>query len=86
MWESYTREQISTAYERLIWTQGLIDFCLRAGFNIRNDTIPEMEGSLISIFRIMKDYLEGTDDILGDLDMGAKERFTDVFKNKEEAE
>jgi len=31
--QSYTPEEITEAYEKLIWVQGLVDFVLHAGFD-----------------------------------------------------
>ena len=70
----HTREEIGEAYTKLIWAQGLINFVLRAGFNIREDTDKgKLEGSLLSIFSILKDYLEPAEPILYALDSGQKE-------------
>ena len=66
----YTDQEISSAYEHLIWAQGLIDFVLKAGFDLDQGNPAEMEGSLISIFSILKEYLKPTESIMDNLDMG----------------
>ena len=43
----YTDKEMTDAYSRLLWAQGLIDFVLRAGFDLTSDPA-ETEGSLIS--------------------------------------
>ena len=65
----YTDQEMTEAYCHLIWAQGLIDFVLRAGFDLTSDPV-ETEGSLISIFSILQDYLKPTESIMDNLDMG----------------
>ena len=69
---NYSKEEISEAYESLIWTQGLIDFALLSGFNIREATSSDMEGSLIAMFHIMKKNLAIVERVLDDLDIEAR--------------
>jgi hypothetical protein len=76
----YKSEEITTAYAHLIWAQGLIDFVLRAGFDVRSNPV-ETENSLVSIFSILNEYLKPTEDIMCELDMGR----TVTVKSKEEA-
>jgi hypothetical protein len=79
----YTKEEVSEAYSKLIWAQGLVDFVLNAGFDLSEDKRAENEGSLISIFQILKDYLGKSENIMGDLDNGYGDRFTAIFAKKE---
>ena len=65
----YTREELKTAYSRFLWAQGLIEFVLRAGFDLTSNPA-EMEGSLISIFSILNEYIKPAQSILDDLDIG----------------
>ena len=65
----YTAKEITEAYEHFIWAQGIIDFVLHAGFDLKSDQV-KMEGSLISIFSILDDYLKPTKSIMDNLDMG----------------
>ena len=69
---NYSKEEITEAYKSLIWTQGLIDFALLSGFNIREATSSKMEGSLIAMFNIMKKNLAIVERVLDGLDMGNK--------------
>jgi hypothetical protein len=69
MIKEYTDKEISDAYEHLIWAQGLIDFVLRAGFDLESNPV-ETEGSLISIFSILEEYLKPAEHILYVLDTG----------------
>ena len=78
----FTKEEISKGYESLIWAQGLIDFVLRAGIDIDAERTAETEGSLISIFYILKNNLKDVEPIMGDLDMGYKDRFSAIWKNE----
>ena len=66
----YTEQEISEAYTHLIWAQGLVDFVIRSGFNLNPEHKAETEGSLISIFEILRDYLKGAETIMSDLDSG----------------
>ena len=66
----YTEQEITNAYEHLIWAQGLIDFVLKAGFDLNHGDEAEMEGSLISIFSILQEYLKPAETILTVLDEG----------------
>jgi len=38
MTEPYTKKEITDAYSKLIYAQGLVDFVVRAGFNLREET------------------------------------------------
>ena len=68
--KEYSEHEITDAYCRLIWAQGLVDFVLHAGFDFRPGNEAEMEGSFISIFSILQDYLKGAETIMSDLDSG----------------
>jgi len=78
----YTPEEIADAYSKLIWARGLVDFVLHAGFNLREENSAEIEGSLISIFSILQDYLKGAEAIMDDLDNGYKQVFTKIWKEE----
>jgi len=78
----YTPERIADAYSKLIWAQGLVDFVLSAGFDLREENSAENEGSLIAIFSILKDYLGGSEEIMCDLDSGYKDVFTKIWKEE----
>jgi hypothetical protein len=80
----YTKEEVSEAYGKLIWAQGLVDFVLHAGFDLSEDNRVKNEGSLISIFSILQDYLEKAESIMCDLDSGNGDRFTAIFEKKKE--
>ena len=69
MIKEYTTKEVTNAYEHLIWAQGLIDFVLRAGFDLTSDPV-ETEGSLLSIFSILEEYLHPTEIIMSNLDSG----------------
>jgi len=70
MKEQYTKKEITDAYSKLIWAQGLIDFVIKA----------ETEGSLISIFSILKDYLKSAQEVMDDLEMGRGDKFSSLWK------
>jgi hypothetical protein len=78
----HTKEEVSEAYSKLIWAQGLVDFVLTAGFDLSEDKRAENEGSLISIFQILKDYLGKSEDIMGDLDNGYGDKFAAIWKKE----
>jgi len=82
MTEQYTPEEITNAYSKLIYAQGLVDFVLRAGFDLREETKAETEGSLISIFSILEDYLGSAKEVMGDLEMGYKNKFASLWKEE----
>jgi hypothetical protein len=79
----YTPEQVADAYAKLIYAQGLVDFVLRSGFDLRQENRAENEGSLISIFSILKDYLGASGEIMCDLESGYKDVFTKIWKEEE---
>ena len=81
--EAHTPEEVTEAYEKLLWAQGLVDFALRSGFDMREEVRAETEGSLISIFSILQDYLKRPEEILFDLDNGKEQAFIKIWKNKE---
>ena len=78
----YTPEEITDAYSKLIWAQGLVDFVLLAGFDLSEEIRARNEGSLISIFSILQDYLKGAEAIMDDLDNGYKQVFTKIWKEE----
>jgi hypothetical protein len=78
--QNYTPEEIGDAYGKLIWAQGLVDFVLNAGFDLRPERQAENEGSLLSIFNIIQDYLKAASEIMFDLDAGYESRFTGLWK------
>jgi hypothetical protein len=81
----YTNKEMQTAYSRLLYAEGLIDFVLGTDLNLNSDQA-EMEGSLTSIFSILKDYLSPAMDIMANLDMGHMVRKNmDVIEPKETA-
>ena len=65
----YTKEELNIAYSRFLWAQGLIDFVLRAGFDLTSDPV-ETAGSLTSIFSILNEYMKPAQSVLDNLDMG----------------
>jgi hypothetical protein len=76
----YTPEEITEAYEKLIWAQGLVDFVLHAGFDLSPEMKTDNEGALISIFSIIQDYLPKAVRVMEDLDMGSEEQFSALWK------
>ena len=78
----YTQEEISEAYGNLIYAQGLINFVLRAGFNLNPECKAEIEGSLISIFSILEDYLKKAEEIMFDLTSGTNTVFPQSGKRR----
>jgi hypothetical protein len=81
--EGYTKEEVSEAYGKLIWAQGLIDFVLHAGFDLDSGNTAKQEGSLISIFSILQNYLKKASEIMDNLDMGYEDKFSAIWKKKE---
>jgi hypothetical protein len=77
----YTKEEITEAYEKLIWAQGLIDFVLKGGFSFPPD-MAKTEGSFISIFSILDDYLKKGAEVLDDLEFGQEEKFAQLWKQE----
>ena len=65
----YTQDELSTVYSRFLSARGLIDFVLRSGFDLTSDP-KEAEGSLMSIFQILDDYLNPAMGVLDNLDVG----------------
>jgi len=86
MTEQYTKEEITDAYSKLIYAQGLVDFVLRAGFNLREETKAETEGSLIAIFSIIQEYLKKVADVMDFLNMGSEWKFASLWKKEEKEE
>ena len=80
--EAYTRGYIGDAYGKLIWAQGLVDFVLHAGFDIDAGREAEIEGSLLSIFNIIQDYIKDAVEVMTDLDAGYEHRFKKLWKKE----
>jgi len=80
--KSFTPEEIAEAYEKLIWVQGLVDFVLHAGFDVQAKREAELEGSLISIFSIIKEYLEKVENVMVSLDDGSEWKFSAIWKKE----
>jgi hypothetical protein len=79
---AYTKEDVAEAYEKLIWAQGLIWFVLREGFTLSSG-LAETEGSLISIFSILDDYLKKAAEVLEELEHGNEEEFIQLWKKED---
>jgi hypothetical protein len=77
----YTKEEITEAYEKLIWAQGLIDFVLKGGINLPPD-LAKTEGSFISIFSILDDYLKKGAEVLDDLEYGQEKKFIQLWERE----
>jgi hypothetical protein len=82
---AYTKEDITEAYEKLIWAQGLIWFVLREGFTLPSD-MAETEGSLISIFSILDDYLKKAAEVFEELEHGNEEKFIQLWEKEDPEE
>jgi len=80
--ERYTPEEITDAYKKLIWVQGLVDFVLHAGFDVKEERAAELEGSLISIFSIIQEYLKEAEEVMDFLDMGSEWKFAALWKKE----
>jgi hypothetical protein len=80
--KEYSEQEITDAYSRLIWAQGLVDFVLRAGFDLRPGHEGETDGSLTAIFSILRDYLEPAESVMSYLDTG----YTVEIKHEEKKE
>jgi hypothetical protein len=78
---AYTKEDITEAYEKMIWAQGLIWFVLREGFTLPPG-LAETEGSLISIFSILDDYLKKASEVLEKLEHGREEEFIQLWEQE----
>jgi hypothetical protein len=64
----FTKEETGKAYENLIWAQGLVNYVLRTGANLK-------EGESISIFSILEKLLEGVEPVMEDLEYAPKDCF-----------
>ena len=82
----YAKEEVGTAYEKLIYAQGLIDFVLHAGFDLREELKAKNEGSLISIFSILQEYLKPIEPIMCELECGNRDYFTEIWEKPKEEE
>jgi hypothetical protein len=78
---TYTKKDIDEAYEKLIWDQGLIWFVLQKGFSFPPD-MAKTEGSFISIFSILDDYLKKGAEVLEDLDYGYEGKFVQIWERE----
>jgi hypothetical protein len=77
MAEQLTKKEVSNAYEKLIWAQGLVGYVRRMGEELE-------EAESISIFSILEDYLHPASEVMDLLDMGYKERFALLWNKKPE--
>ena len=72
--EEFTKEEITDAYLKLLWVQGLIDFvlCLNICVNIEDDRT----AGFISMFNILQDYIKPAAGVLDNLDTYYEDKFS----------
>lgn len=72
--EKFTKEEITDAYLKLLWVQGLIDFVL--SLNICVDIEDNKTAGFIAMFNILQDYIKPAAGVLDYLDTYYEDKFS----------